>query len=98
VVFKVGVTYDTDLKKVKEIPALVEQIIRELPGAVFDRAHFAAFGSYSLDFEIVYFVEGSDYLKYMDIQQSINQAIMEAFAKRKIKFAYPTQTVMVEKS
>lgn len=97
VVFKLGVTYDTDLKKVKEIPELVGQIIRELPGAVFDRAHFAAFGPYSLDFEIVYFVEGSDYLKYMDIQQSINQAIMEAFAKRKIKFAYPTQTVMVEK-
>lgn len=97
VVFKLGVPYGADIKKVKEIPGLVEQIIRELPGATFDRAHFAAFGPYSLDFEIVYFVEGSDYLKYMDIQQSINQAVMGAFAKRKIKFAYPTQTVIVEK-
>jgi len=42
-------------------------------------------------------VEGGDYLKYMDIQQAINLAIMEAFAKKKIDFAYPTQTLFVNK-
>ena len=34
----------------------------------------------------------------MDIQQEINFAIKEEFEKRKIEFAYPTQTVFVNKT
>lgn len=98
VVFKIGVTYDTDAKKVKEIPGIIGGIIKDVPCAIFDRAHFASYGDFSLNFEIVYYVEGGDYLKYMDIQQQINLAIMEAFAKKKIEFAYPTQTVYVNKT
>jgi small-conductance mechanosensitive channel len=33
----------------------------------------------------------------MDIQQEINFAIKEEFDKRKIEFAYPTQTLYVQK-
>lgn len=97
VVFKIGVTYGTDARKVKEIPGIIEKIIRDVPCAIFDRTHFASYGDFSLNFEIVYYVEGGDYLKYMDIQQQINLAIMEAFAKKKIDFAYPTQTVHLTK-
>jgi len=97
VVFKLSVTYGTTPAKVKDIPAIVAEIIKGIPGAIFDRAHFAAYGDFSLNFEIVYYVEGGDYLKYMDIQQAINLAIMEAFAKKKIDFAYPTQTLFVNK-
>jgi small-conductance mechanosensitive channel len=39
-----------------------------------------------------------DYNKYMDIQQNINFAIKEEFEKRGIEFAYPTQTLFMEKS
>ncbi len=98
VVFRIGVPYQTSQEKVGRIPGIIEKIIREIPGAIFDRAHFASFGDFSLIFEAVYFVEGGDYLKYMDIQQKINLAIMEAFAREKISFAYPTQTVYVSKS
>ncbi len=98
VVFKIGITYGTDAKKVKEIPDIIGGIIRDVPCAIFDRAHFASYGDFSLNFEIVYYVEGGDYLKYMDVQQKINLAIMEVFAKKKIEFAYPTQTVYVNKT
>jgi len=97
VVFKISITYDTPAAKVKEIPAMVAEMIKSIPGAIFDRAHFSAYGDFSLNFEIVYYVEGGDYLKYMDIQQAINLAIMEAFVKKKINFAYPTQTLFVNK-
>jgi len=33
----------------------------------------------------------------MDIQQKINIAIQEIFRKEKIDFAYPTQTIYVNK-
>ncbi|RKY30665.1 MAG: mechanosensitive ion channel family protein, partial [Candidatus Omnitrophota bacterium] len=46
---------------------------------------------------IVYYVIGSDYNKYMDIQQEINFAIKEEFEKRGIEFAYPTQTIYFTK-
>ncbi|HBE72962.1 MAG TPA: mechanosensitive ion channel protein MscS [candidate division Zixibacteria bacterium] len=98
VAFKIGVTYQTGAAKVRQIPGIIEKIIRDLPGAVFDRAHFASYGDFSLIFEVVYFVEGGDYLKYMDIQQRINLSLMEAFARKKINFAYPTQTVYVGKA
>jgi small-conductance mechanosensitive channel len=34
----------------------------------------------------------------MDIQQEINLAIMEEFTKRGIEFAYPTQTLFLNKT
>lgn len=97
VVFKFGVTYQTPLKKLKEIPKIVENIIKNIKNTRFDRAHFFSYGNFSLDFEIVYYVMGADYNKYMDIQQEINFAINEEFEKRGIDFAYPTQTLYVNK-
>jgi small-conductance mechanosensitive channel len=88
-----GVTYETPAAKLQKIPALIQSIIDPLDGVDFDRAHFASFGDFSLVFEVVYFVQGNDYKKYMDIQEDINYRMYEAFAKEKIEFAYPTQTV-----
>ncbi|MDD5259503.1 MAG: mechanosensitive ion channel family protein [bacterium] len=93
VVFKIGVVYQTPLAQLQEIPQIVKNIVTTIKDADFDRAHFLSFGDFSLVFEIVYYVVGGDYNKYMDIQQQINFRIMEEFEKRKIEFAYPTQTV-----
>jgi small-conductance mechanosensitive channel len=82
----------------KEIPAIVTDIVKKVEDATFDRAHFCSYGDFSLDFEVVYYVIGSDYNKYMDIQQEINLAIMEEFKKRGIEFAYPTQTLFVSRT
>ena len=65
--------------------------------ATFDRAHFKEYGDSSLDFEVVYYVDGPEYNRYMDIQQEINLAIFEEFEARGIGFAYPTRTVFIEK-
>ncbi len=93
VVFKIGVIYQTGLDQLQEIPKIIKNIITKVKDANYDRAHFYAFGDFSLVFEIVYYVVGGDYNKYMDIQQQINFSIMEEFKKRGIEFAYPTQTI-----
>ena len=98
VVFKLGVIYQTSFEKLKNIPQLVKNIIEAQRDATFDRGHFASYGDFSLDFEFVYYVIGADYNKYMDIQQSINLAIFEAFENKKIEFAYPSQTLFVNKA
>lgn len=97
VVFKLGVIYQTSAEQLKKIPQIVKDIITEQKDTTFDRGHFASYGDFSLNFEFVYYVQGADYNKYMDIQQAINLSIYEAFEKERIEFAYPTQTLFVSK-
>jgi len=97
VVFKLGVTYQTSLQQLQKIPVIITNIIKNVNGSAFDRAHFSSYGDFSLVFEAVYYVIGGDYTKYMNIQQEINFKIKEEFEKRGIEFAYPTQTLFLEK-
>ncbi len=92
--FTLGIAYETPIDKLKAIPALIRQIVLEHPKTTFERAHFATYGNFSLNFEIVFFVESADYNEFMDIQQSVNLRIFEEFEKRGIQFAYPTQRVI----
>jgi small-conductance mechanosensitive channel len=89
--FRIGITYETPQEKVAEVPRILEELIRAQPKTRFDRAHFASFGAYSLDFEAVYFVLDPDYGTFMNIQQAINLRLLEVFRERGIDFAYPTQ-------
>jgi small-conductance mechanosensitive channel len=93
VVFRLGVTYQTPATLLREIPGIVTDIFREIEGTTLDRVHFFSYGDFSLIYEIVYFVDGNDYTRYMDIQQKANLRIYEEFGKRRIEFAYPTQTL-----
>jgi len=97
VVFRFGVTYQTAPERLREIPELIAGIIRSIPETAFDRAHFFSYEDSSLLFEVVYYIVGNEYSKYMDIQQAVNLALFEAFALRKIDFAYPTRTVYVQR-
>ncbi len=97
VVFKIGVIYETPMEKLKRIPQIIKTIIDGINGATFDRCHFVNFGDFSLDFETVYYVEDSDYLRYMNIHQEINLKITEEFNKEGIEFAYPTQLIYLNK-
>ncbi len=97
IVFKIGVVYGTAQDKLQDVPKIIEDIIVKQESARFDRSHFQRFGDYSLDFETVYYVESSDYKLYMDIQQAVNLEIYRRFEEAGIEFAYPTQTLFVNK-
>lgn len=99
VVFNFGVTYGTSREQLTAIPSVVKHAIEELgQGRTrFDRAHFTTFGDSALNFEVVYFVTTPDYLQYMDIQQAVNLRLVEDFEKRGISFAFPTQTLIIER-
>jgi len=97
IVFAFGVTYETPTEKVKKIPSLIEDIFESIDGIDLDRAHFKDFGNSSLNFEVVYFINSSEYNDYMDRQQEINLAMKKSFEEEKIEFAYPTQTLYLNK-
>ena len=96
VVFSLGVVYGTAPERLREIPEVIREIVEARSPVRFDRAHFKSFGQFSLDYEVVYWMLDPDYNVYMDVQQEINLALVDAFAERDIEFAFPTQTILLE--
>ena len=50
------------------------------------------------NFELVYYIPTNNYLAAMEAQQSINLRIIEEFSLNKIEFAFPTQTLNIERN
>lgn len=95
VVFSFRISYNTPMEKVSRIPGIVKKIIEAQPDSQFDRAHLFSFGDFSFNFEVVYNVLSPDYNLYMDRQQAINLEMVKAFEQESIRFAYPTQNLII---
>ncbi|WP_242469675.1 mechanosensitive ion channel domain-containing protein [Rhabdochromatium marinum] len=95
IAFSIGVVYQTPRELLERIPRMLREAVEEQPQTRFDRAHFFAFGAFSLNFEIVYYVISPDYTIYMDIQQGINLGIHRRFEEAGVEFAYPTQELIL---
>ena len=99
VVLQIGVTYQTGREGLKEIPEIIQKAIEEHGDHVrFDRCHLSSYDDSAISFEAVYIVLDSDYALHMDIKQAVYLRVHEQFDERGIEFAYPTQTVFVERS
>ncbi|MCD6227575.1 mechanosensitive ion channel family protein [Candidatus Micrarchaeota archaeon] len=97
VIFQFGITYDTPVSKIKQIPKMITQLINKIKPAKVKYVHFKKFGDFALIFEVVYNIPTGDYETYLKIQEKINISIMELFKKNKIEMAYPTQTIYLQK-
>jgi small-conductance mechanosensitive channel len=86
VVFSLNIDYRTPVEKLKLLPELLKSIVEQQVMVTFDRAHFAAYGDWSLKFEVVYFFLDSDFNKFMDTHQKINFMILEELKKNEIYF------------
>jgi small-conductance mechanosensitive channel len=89
IVVIVGVPYQTSAEQVRIIPELLKSAVAASAKARFDRAHLKAFEQSGFSFELVYFVTDPTYAVYMDANQAIHLAILDAFRKEKIFFAMP---------
>jgi len=98
VLFTLGVEYGTPAERLREIPSLIREIVEAREPVRFDRAHFKGFGDFSLNFEVVYWMLNPDYALFMDVQQEINLALVDAFNERDVAFAFPTQTIHLARS
>ena len=91
----VGVSYDSDPQKVKEIlikSALeVDEVMRDPAPSAF----FTEFGDFFLNFLLVYWVD--DPKKVFATKDKINMRIMENFQKEGIEIPYPIQTIYLRR-
>jgi len=81
--FSFGVVYEISAEKLEKVLEITKEIVANIELAELDRVHFKEYGDFSLNFEVVYYVNTSDYTK--------------RFEKEAISFAYPTQTIIVNK-
>ncbi len=93
VVFAFGVVPETPVEMLRQINTWVRGIVTGVEGARFHRVHFKSIADWALQFEVVYYVTTPDYDVMMDIQESINLALHEAFEQLGVRFASPAQTV-----
>ncbi|WP_320676941.1 mechanosensitive ion channel family protein [Prochlorococcus sp. MIT 1300] len=98
IVHRLGVVYETSQENMTRIPSLIKTIVEKTEGALFDRCHFVEFGSFSLDFELVYCIPTNDYLLAMNAQEQINLEIMRIFEYEQIQFAFPTSTININRA
>lgn len=95
--FTLGVACDTAINKLELIPSIIEEIIdrsEKFQYVTFERAHLVNLGAYSFDYEIVYFIETSDYATYLGINQQVYLDILQKFHDEDIKIPYPTSVVL----
>lgn len=96
--FEVGVTYETPVELLKMVPEIIKSAV-EAEGRLvrFERTTFKSLGSFSLNFEVIFFVQNPEMAPFMECQERVNFRIFESFQKRGIAFAYPTQTLFMNK-
>ena len=97
--FNIGLTYNTNKTQIKKIIKDIKIIIDKHPNTERDlgRVKFTNFGSSSLDIMIVFYVNDTDWDKYLDTTEEINFKIMDVVKKQKSDFAFPSTTVYLNK-
>ncbi|BAQ65897.1 mechanosensitive ion channel family protein [Geminocystis sp. NIES-3709] len=90
-ILKIGVVYETDNQKLAEIPSIIENAIQHIENLTFDSAYFSGFGDFSLNFEVIYYVDSNDIKLYRLTKNQVNLSIKNAFSEHNLEFAYPTQ-------
>ena len=93
-IFSIAVPYETALEKLELIPKLVAEAVAPQPGARLDRCQLRRFGDFALIFEVSLYSPGPGADALFNHQHAINLAIIEAFRRHGISFAYPTQRVV----
>jgi len=93
----IRLTYDTPADKLKEMPKLLESIVREHAQARFERCHLKTLGESCFQFELSYFVQQPAVNPMLDLQQAVNFRIIDELRRLGVEFAYPTQLVVLDR-
>lgn len=89
-----SVEYDTPNEKLKMVNSEVEKLFSKYKIVELDRIHLKDFAAFTLDFEMVYYVNSKEYKVLMDIRQGLILDIKRIFEKEGIKFGYPVQQII----
>jgi len=95
IIFGISVSNQTSKENLKEVVAIVKGIIEKQSDTTYNRGHLKSFSAGAVEYEFVFDVPRKE---YMNVQEKINLAIIDAFAEKNITMAYPAQKVLLEKT
>ncbi len=96
----IGITYDTPREKVIAIVNDIRDMLKNHPGIAKDQTllvFFDEFGDSSLNIFIYTFTNTAVWSEYLAIKEDVNLKIMEIVEKHGSSFAFPSQSVYIEK-
>lgn len=97
--FIVGILYSTPDEKIRSIVSEIQEFIDKHPQTSQDGiVRFFEFGESSLNIQVQFFVNSQDYNVYLKVREEVNYKISEIVKKHGSDFAFPTRTVLLEKT
>ncbi|MDR1160826.1 MAG: mechanosensitive ion channel [Tannerellaceae bacterium] len=97
VVMKIGLTYDTTPEKMQEAMALLKSMPSRIPNLKRDEVvvYFSDFGDFALGITFIYFIKKSAGVQL--VTSNVNMAILISFNKAGLNFAFPSQTLYIDR-
>jgi len=92
----IWVTYDTWIKKLKNIPEIIKDIVSQQKDVEYERCYLEKMWDFSINFLMSYNILNPDYQKSLEINEKIYLELIEKFEKEWIEFAFPSQTIYVK--
>lgn len=98
VTFKIGLTYDTTPEKMREAIKILKALPDDTPAITKDVvASFTDFGDFSLGITFAYYIKHPRTANVFAINNDVNMKILTRFNDAGLNFAFPTQTIQIEK-
>lgn len=99
-VMDIAITYNTPPEKVQQALDILKELLNnhECMNPNFPpRAFFAGFGDYSLNLQAIYWYHSANYMNYLAFSEKINMELLKRYNEAGIQFAFPTQTLYVNR-
>jgi MscS family membrane protein len=97
--FEIGLTYDTTAEQIKKISEDILEVLMTNELTTNDPiVRFTAFGDSSLNVLVQYLAFTKEYQAYLELNEKINFQIMEIVYKHGASFAFPSQSIYIEKN
>lgn len=96
IVMSFRINPDTPAALAGQVPAMIRTIVEAQADIRCDRVHLKSVTPEAIEYELVFFVLTSNYLTYMDVQQTILLTTMERFADMGISISAPTRRLVVD--
>ena len=94
---KISVTYDTWVKKLKQIPEIIKKAVSSQKDVEYEWCYLESMWESSINFLMSYNILNPDYQNSLVVNEKIYLNIIESFEKEWIEFAFPSQTIYMKK-
>jgi MscS family membrane protein len=93
-----GLRYETSADQLRHVRAELHNLLETDPRVVEDsRVRFVSFGAYSLDLEVVCYIDTRDWAEFLAIREDLMLRMIDVVEACGTGFAFPSQTLYLGK-